>query len=254
MRHLSSILYLTRAYSMPQLTATPPHAPHLSHINIFLAFKAPSSKSAVKIGETRIVPTPSCPQLSWYEWSDLEMQVQHLIARAQVKYPDWLGHGVSTVDANENATRLEPSYTQGSRTLFLAGVEEVEDDGISETTSLRSLAAAANELHQSDYHQQHRQQQQQQHTDADADVNSVTNTTHNKQVDDYQGQDRSPGPDHLHHSNITSAYTIKSVCSSGWKHITTEQDWYTLLREKALAIWADGVCNVLVEIFPKTQD
>lgn len=43
-------------------------------------------------------------------------------------------------------------------------------------------------------------------------------------------------------------YTIKSLCSTGWKEIASEQDWYGVLREKAFAIWADGVCNVVVEM------
>ena len=41
-------------------------------------------------------------------------------------------------------------------------------------------------------------------------------------------------------------YAIKSVGPQGWRDIRNADDWYSVLREKAFAVWADGVCNVLV--------
>jgi len=52
----------------------------------------------------------------------------------------------------------------------------------------------------------------------------------------------STGPDHL------PDYIVKSIGPNGWAIITNEHDWYHVLREKAFAVWADGVCNVLVEL------
>lgn len=43
-------------------------------------------------------------------------------------------------------------------------------------------------------------------------------------------------------------YAIKSVGPQGWRDIRNADDWYSVLREKAFAVWADGVCNVLVEL------
>jgi len=35
---------------------------------------------------------------------------------------------------------------------------------------------------------------------------------------------------------------------NGWREIRSMDDWYSVLREKAFSVWADGVCNVLVEL------
>ncbi len=52
------------------------------------------------------------------------------------------------------------------------------------------------------------------------------------------------------HTKTTSfpRYTIKSIGSQGWRDVRNADDWYSVLREKAFAVWADGVCNVLVEL------
>ncbi|KAL6705831.1 hypothetical protein ACN47E_006291 [Coniothyrium glycines] len=81
--------------------------------------------------------------------------------------------------------------------------------GANENNDLQNLAVAANALQQ---------------TDPDPCVET---------------QDDNPDKAH---------FTIKSLCSAGWKYIQDEQDWYAVLREKAFAIWDDGVCNVLVEL------
>jgi hypothetical protein len=43
-------------------------------------------------------------------------------------------------------------------------------------------------------------------------------------------------------------YAIKSIGPQGWRDVRNADDWYSVLREKAFAVWADGVCNVLVEL------
>lgn len=48
--------------------------------------------------------------------------------------------------------------------------------------------------------------------------------------------------------SLLPPYVIKTIGPDGWKVITNAKDWYDVLLEKAFAVWADGVCNVLVEL------
>lgn len=57
-----------------------------------------------------------------------------------------------------------------------------------------------------------------------------------------------------HVEELPPRYTIKSIGPDGWREIAGEDDWYNMLREKAFAIWADGVCNVLVEVARQPMD
>jgi hypothetical protein len=53
---------------------------------------------------------------------------------------------------------------------------------------------------------------------------------------------------HGHGAELFPRYIVKSISPEGWREIRSADDWYSVLREKAFAIWADGVCNVLVEL------
>lgn len=41
---------------------------------------------------------------------------------------------------------------------------------------------------------------------------------------------------------------MKTISPDGWKVIENAEDWYHILTERAFAIWADGVCNIIVEL------
>ncbi|KAF2632754.1 hypothetical protein BU25DRAFT_406062 [Macroventuria anomochaeta] len=43
-------------------------------------------------------------------------------------------------------------------------------------------------------------------------------------------------------------YTVKTVGTNGWQVIDSAESWYHVLTERAFATWADGVCNVIVEL------
>jgi hypothetical protein len=49
-------------------------------------------------------------------------------------------------------------------------------------------------------------------------------------------------------TRLLSRCVIKSIGPEGWRQIRNADDWYSVLREKAFAVWADGICNVLVEL------
>lgn len=58
-----------------------------------------------------------------------------------------------------------------------------------------------------------------------------------------------PDKDGQHHrSSIGTRYTIKTIGPSGWQIIDSAQSWYHVLTERAFAIWADGVCNIIVHL------
>lgn len=43
-------------------------------------------------------------------------------------------------------------------------------------------------------------------------------------------------------------YTVKTIGPMGWQVIDSAETWYHVLTERAFATWADGVCNVIVEL------
>ncbi|OSS45916.1 hypothetical protein B5807_08007 [Epicoccum nigrum] len=45
-----------------------------------------------------------------------------------------------------------------------------------------------------------------------------------------------------------SRYTVKTIGPTGWQLIESAESWYDALTERAFATWADGVCNIIVEL------
>ncbi|KAF3004189.1 hypothetical protein E8E13_006363 [Curvularia kusanoi] len=43
-------------------------------------------------------------------------------------------------------------------------------------------------------------------------------------------------------------YIVKTIGSLGWQIIDSAETWYHILTERAFATWADGVCNIIVEL------
>lgn len=82
--------------------------------------------------------------------------------------------------------------------------------GTSDTESLRGLAAAANALQ--------------------------------PDKDDHQSQSLPPA------SGPAAKYVVKTIGPAGWRVIDSAESWYHVLTERAFATWADGVCNIIVEM------
>lgn len=58
-----------------------------------------------------------------------------------------------------------------------------------------------------------------------------------------------PDKDDQHLRSSTGAkYSVKTVGPNGWHTIDSAQTWYHVLTERAFAMWADGVCNIIVEL------
>ena len=49
-------------------------------------------------------------------------------------------------------------------------------------------------------------------------------------------------------SDSASTYTVKTIGPTGWQVIDSAESWYHVLTERAFATWADGVCNIIVEL------
>lgn len=43
-------------------------------------------------------------------------------------------------------------------------------------------------------------------------------------------------------------YIVKTIGPTGWQVIDSAEIWYHVLTERAFAMWADGVCNIIVEL------
>ncbi|KAF3045654.1 hypothetical protein E8E12_011013 [Didymella heteroderae] len=58
-----------------------------------------------------------------------------------------------------------------------------------------------------------------------------------------------PDKDDQHlRSSMGTKHTVKTIGSNGWQIIDSAQTWYHVLTERAFEMWADGVCNIIVEL------
>ncbi|KAF3046698.1 hypothetical protein E8E11_005748 [Didymella keratinophila] len=63
-----------------------------------------------------------------------------------------------------------------------------------------------------------------------------------------------PDKDDQHlRSSIGTRYIVKTIGPNGWQIIDSAQTWYHVLTERAFAMWADGVCNIIVELAPQAS-
>jgi hypothetical protein len=151
--------------------------------------------------------------LAWYDYNDLVRETVILLKAAKDKYPE-LRAGVEFQD-------IEPG-----------------------TGNLRGLAAAANALQTE--HAQHGA------SSSTACFSPSSPADGNPSVPPISTAAASHHPSFPNDSHPETRslprYAIKSVGPQGWRDIRNADDWYSVLREKAFAVWADGVCNVLVEL------
>ena len=197
-----------------------PAEPNLSRINIFVVLASCGTRSGIKLDEKRITAEPRA-HLAFYEYIDFMRDVNELLQQIQDKYPE-----------------LKPA-------------SECQEDEPG-TENLRGLAAAANAL-QTDH--AHREE----HSTTGEPV-TTTSAAHPPSTEDTLGYLSTPTCAFTRNAifNAKSGvdakllllprYTIKSIGPKGWREIHGMDDWYSVLREKAFSVWADGVCNVLVEL------
>ena len=196
---------------MKQLPTTSPTEPNLSHINIFLVLASSSGRPGIKLDEKRITARPPT-HLAWYDYNDFMREVILLLKAAKDRYPE-----------------LSPGI----------GLRDVEPG----TDNLRGLAAAANALQTE--HALHGTSSPfnglpQSSEDDNASIlptpTSVVSTHPVCPVDSHA------------ETKSLAHYAIKSIGPQGWRDIRNVDEWYSVLREKAFSVWADGVCNVIVEL------
>lgn len=170
------------------------------------------SRPGNKLDEKRITAEAQA-HLAWYDYNDFMRETVILLKAAKHKYPELKTENV------------------------FQGVEPGTDN-------LRGLAAAANALQTE--HTQHEALPStaclSQSSSADGPHSVLPNPT--STLNNY------PIFPNDSHQEIRSLprYTIKSIGPQGWRDVRNADDWYSVLREKAFAVWADGVCNVLVEL------
>jgi hypothetical protein len=110
------------------------------------------------------------------------------------------------------------------RSLF----ENIPTDDLSHNTSLkdtdnlRGLAVAANALHS-------------------PTIDPVTSHNGHTTPPDVPIAPKSAEPK-------SAQYTVKTIGPTGWQVIDNAETWYHVLTERAFATWADGVCNIIVEL------
>jgi hypothetical protein len=150
--------------------------------------------------------------LAWYDYNDLMRESILLLQAAKDKYPE---------------LRMDIAS------------QEVEPG----TDSLRGLAAAANAL-QTEHALHGAPSSTTSPTQASVDENLSVLPTPTSAV----GHQPLFPADDLVETKSLPRYAIRSIGPQGWRDIRNADDWYSVLREKAFAVWADGVCNVLVEL------
>ncbi|USP82737.1 hypothetical protein yc1106_10011 [Curvularia clavata] len=183
--------------------------PHLSHINIFLLGPSSATTPCAKLDERRITAEPQA-HLAWYDYNDFIREVISLLQGAVANHP-----------------HPEPSAIP------------IQQPG---SNNLRGLAAAANALQTEHVPQV---------SIAMSRSTSGATASEVPLVEEVSPTSASAVP--LHSTSdadkrLLSCCVIKSLGPEGWRQICNADDWYSVLREKAFAVWADGVCNVLVEM------
>ncbi|KAH6878343.1 hypothetical protein BKA58DRAFT_93524 [Alternaria rosae] len=194
-----------------KLPTTSSIEPSLSHINIFLVLASSSGRPGIKLDEKRITAEPNA-HLAWYDYNDFMREVILLVKAARDRYPE-LSMSIAAHD-------VEPG-----------------------TDNLRGLAAAANAL-------------QTEHAlrGTSSSFNGLAQVAMEDNVSNFptptsatSNHPAFPVDSHAETRSLPR-YAIKSIGPQGWRDIRNADNWYSVLREKAFAVWADGVCNVLVEL------
>lgn len=192
-----------------QLSRTGTANPNLRHINIFLVRPSSGTTSDAKIGERRITAEAQS-HLAWYDYNDFVNEAVSLLQTAKDSHPE-LESWMGSLQAPDN--------------------------------NLRGLAAAANALQTEDVPQ------------GPVAISKCTGMPPADDVSDVLPPPASaaalrPTMDKCNNSGsrLLSRCVIKSIGPDGWRHIRNADDWYSVLREKAFAVWADGICNVVVEL------
>ncbi|KAI8938080.1 hypothetical protein NX059_005751 [Plenodomus lindquistii] len=209
--------------------------PHLSHINIFLVSASRDGKAAVKLDERRISAQHPA-HLTFYDWKDFQKEVHGLLLQAKARHPELrrrpLSHGTDVggnslrgLAAAANALQSEVSPADPTKSDGLVAQDHVQRPAREMSTPHDTASAL------------------------DPNVtlgmqgpllHSKTSPTHHDIAMGNTGEDA--------FDSLSTDYIVKTIGPTGWNVIETEQDWYQVLREKAFAVWADGVCNVLVEL------
>jgi hypothetical protein len=204
--------------------------PHLNHINIFLTLPPRGPKQGAKLGEKRISAEQS-GHLTWYNYNDFLDAVTRLVESACAKHPEL-------------------------QTKSLSQDHHLDDEPGPSNESLRGLAVAANALQSEAAGPSTRAAPEASRHHADPTSPSAS--------DQPAVEEPSPGParpsatppkttepesraDSKHSEPLTRC-TMKTIGPDGWKMIGNAEDWYHILNERAFAVWADGVCNVVVEL------
>lgn len=194
----------------------------------------------MKLDEKRITAKPS-GHLAFFNWNDFLKEVDELLTQAKATYPELNQHLVLQEDgigaeslrglaAAANALQSETADTAATHPNNAAGSER----SLSFTNEAPvSIVNPANEdCPPADEDVTLAKEVQ------DVPLASATST----QIAPTLNAEAESASDGIIRP------TIKTLASDGWRIIDNEQDWYNVLREKAFAVWADGVCNVLVDL------
>ncbi|KAF2132166.1 hypothetical protein P153DRAFT_185452 [Dothidotthia symphoricarpi CBS 119687] len=208
-----------------------PAEPCLNRINIFLTLASNGTKQGVRLLEKRIF-TAQPDHLMFTPWNILIHESIVLVKKATMMYPELRWKRVSPTDHTQHHV--------------------VSDE------NLRGLAVAANAL---------------QTEQADPDVGLVSdvhspclgagaNPSDRQYLDDSKRETSSHGRlplldfDAIRSAALDSdvaemwfpRFGVKTLGPEGWRAIANAGDWHRVLLEHAFAYWADGTCNVIVEL------
>lgn len=218
-----------------QLPVDGPADPYLNHINIFLTLAPTAAKQGAKLGEKRISAEASS-HLAWYNYNDFLNEVINLAETTCARYP-------------------ELQAISSSKDRHLDGEPGPSNE------SLRGLAVAANALQSEVAGPHDRASPEAISHHADITPNPAQDATTARGSATRSNNEPSPSPSvtpsqaaepdsraDYKPSGLLTQCTMKTIGPDGWKVIGNAEDWYHVLTERAFAVWADGVCNIIVEL------
>jgi hypothetical protein len=199
--------------------------PHLNHINIFLTLAPKGPKQGAKLGEKRISAEQS-GHLAWYSYNDFLDAVTRLVESAYLKHPE--------LQSKNPPQDPHPDSSPGPS-----------------NESLRGLAVAANALQSEAAGPSTRALPEASRHPADPTSPSATDQPAAEEPSSTPARTSATPPQTTEpepRAELLTRCTVKTVGPDGWKVIGNAEDWCHVLNERAFAVWADGVCNVVVEL------
>ncbi len=187
------------------------------------------TRPEIKLEETRITLQSAEKHLACYAWDKFLEHVLVMLNRAEAKYLD------------DQASPATPANLRG-----LAAAANALS--ITDTNKASSTVYSVSPPSPERIPKEGGTNNSNEGPDAEMTASSPAPTSPTYPLASASDKDLPSGTNGEPESKPRPHYIIKTVGPEGWKVVANARDWHDMLMQKAFAIWADGTCNVVVEL------